>query len=1035
MKSILNWFVDNPIAANLLMILILINGYFSFGSIGREVFPQVDTDTLVISASYSGASSREVEQQVVIRIEEAIADLDGIDKMYSTARESSANITIDVAKDFDTQRLLTNVKTRIDALNTLPADVDNIQVREVIARKSLMNIAVYGDVSEQILKDTVDWLEQELLKLKHISNVDVEGVRDREMTIEVSEQSLRQYGLRFDDIATAIRNTSVNLPAGAIKTKSGDLQLQTRGQAFYQDEFDRIVITTGANNSELTLGEIAEINDGFAEADSLNKFNNYPSLFLQLYTSNPPQITEASDSVHVLIEELKSQFPPGVSVDVWFDWSVVYKSRMSLLFENTLLGLGLVFIVLMLFLRPSLAAWVCVGIATTFFGAFWLMPYAGLTLNMITMFGFLLALGIVVDDAIVVGEGVYYYQRKGLAGPDAAKAGARWIAKPVIFAVISTVIFFGVMFAVEGRLRAQAVPIAAVVIICLFFSLVESLLILPSHLSHAKPENDTKNTFWLARMQQRLSRSLENLANNYYKKFLEITLSVNGRTLLVFFLVFAVTYSLFTAGGYLKKSFRPIIPGSSITINAYLVEGASFEDTLRIQNQMEAAAYQLQNDPILVDINGNGDFIKAIKARANDNHARVDVRLVNIDDRKVNILQVKDRWRELIGPLAGVKEFTLRYTINRSRKAIQFNLSLPGNDDLQLARAVSDVKNVLGAYSAVYDLEDTLEGSTTEIDLQLKPFASTLGLSLGDIARQMRQGFYGEEVQRIPRGSDDIKVMLRYPLSERQNLDQLQKMYVRTNDGRSIPLVEVVDIIEVPGSTKIRREDRRRTISISANVRNGTDSLLLVNSVLDENLSDWQAKYRGLSIDFDGSVKDEKEFNTQILNSFIFAILLSFGLMAIIFKSTWQPLLILTAIPFGFVGAVFGHLIFGVTITMNSLLGFIACAGVVVNDNLVLLDRIHQLRDQGKSIIESTTQAGADRFRAIILTSVTTFVGLLPILSETSIQAQFLIPTVVSLSFGVLFATFVTLIFVPNLYYWGESLKAKSVQKNQIIKT
>jgi multidrug efflux pump subunit AcrB len=385
---------------------------------------------------------------------------------------------------------------------------------------------------------------------------------------------------------------------------------------------------------------------------------------------------------------------------------------------------------------------------------------------------------------------------------------------------------------------------------------------------------------------------------------------------------------------------------------------------------------------------------------------------------------VKDRWRKLIGPLSGVKELNLRFTINRNRKDLRFRISLPGNDNEQLLSVVNDIRSSLGRYESVYEIEDNLDGARTEIELRLKPYAETLGLTLADIARQMRQGFYGEEIQRIPRGNDDIKVMLRYPLSERRSVDSMRDIYIRTQDGRSIPLIEVAEVLEVPGSTLIRRENRRRAVSVSADVTKGVDSLALATTILSDNLKDWQQKYRGLHIEIDGAVADEKEFNAQIYKSFGLAFLLSFGLMAIVFRSTWQPVLILTAIPFGFVGAVFGHLLLDKTVTMNSLLGFIACAGVVVNDNLVLLDRIHQLRDQGKSIMDSIAQAGSDRFRAIILTSLTTFVGLLPILSETSIQAQFMIPMVVSLGFGVLFATAVTLIFVPNLYLFGERCKA-----------
>ncbi len=1020
MRPIVHWFIDNPIAANLLMLLIIVNGFLNYFSVGKEVFPLGDFDSLSISASYPGANPREIEQQVIIRIEEAIADLDGIDEISSVARENVAAITVEVVKDYDTQRLLNNIKTRIDSLTTLPDDVDDVQVRENIARHRLMNIAVYGDVAETLLKETAEWLQQELLLLDAVSNVDIEGTRDHEMMIEVSEQALRTYDLRFDDVASAIRNSSINLPAGSVKSDSGNLQVQTRGQAYSAEEFSNIVVAIGGDSAQLTLGDIAVIEDGFAEVDQRTNFNGRSVAYLQLFTSTPPDIVNASDSTRATIDRLKSQLPEGVSVDVWFDWAVVYKSRMNLLLTNTVMGLGLVFVILMLFLRPSLAGWVCVGIGTAFLGTFWILPYTNVTLNMVSMYGFLLALGIVVDDAIVVGESIYFTQRKGLAGREAAKAGAMWVSKPVIFAVISTIIFFAVMFAIEGVLSVQAIPIATVVVISLAFSLIESMLILPSHLSHAKPERVSDSSGWLRRLRLFFSRGLESLAENYYRKFLARSLKSNGNTLLVFLMIFLAALTLFIAGGYLQKAFSPIIPSTRVTINAYLPEGANFEDTKKIQEKMEQAAYQLSSDQKMLDINGDGSFVKAIRSFAKDNRARVDVRLTQSHERKINIIQVKDRWRELIGPLPGVKEFSLRFTINRNRKDLRFRISLPGNDGEQLSSIVNDVRSTLGRYESIYDIEDNLEGARTEIELRLKPYAPTLGLSLSDIARQMRQGFYGEEVQRIPRGNDDIKVMLRYPLAERRTVDTIRSMYVRTNDGRSIPLNEVADVVEVPGYTKIIRENRRRAVAVTADVDKGVDSLALANSILEENLENWRQAYRGLSIEIDGAVADEKDFNTQIIQSFGLAFLLSFGLMAIVFRSSWQPVLILTAVPFGFVGAIIGHLLLGQTITMNSLLGFVACAGVVVNDNLVLLDRIHQLRDQGKSIMDSITQAGSDRFRAIILTSLTTFVGLLPILSETSIQAQFLIPMVVSLSFGVLFATVVTLIFVPNLYLFGE---------------
>ncbi len=1035
MRPIIHWFIDNPIAANLLMLVILVAGYVNFSSMGKEVFPLSDVDSISISASYSGASPREIEQQVIIRIEEAIADIEGIDEISSYARESSASITVDVTKNYDTQRLLNNIKTRIDSLTTLPDDVDDVQVREDVARHGLMFIAVYGDVAETLLKETAQWLQQELLLLDAVSSVNVNSTRDREMTIEVSEKTLRAYGLNFSQVASAIRNSSINLPAGTIKSQAGNLQLQTRGQAFTREDFERIVIVTSDAGAQLRLGDIATIKDGFKDVDQRANFNGKPVAYLNVYTGNPPDIVNASDSTRATIERLEAQLPPGISTEVWFDWANVYKSRMKLLLDNTVMGLILVFILLMLFLRPSLAGWVCVGIATAFFGAFSVLTYTGITLNMVSMYGFLLVLGIVVDDAIVVGESIYFsQQRQGLSGRAAAKAGAMWVSKPVIFAVISTMIFFAVMFAIEGELSVQAIPIAVVVIVCLFFSLIESLFILPSHLSHAKPEKKSAKPNPLEKVRQYLSNGLEHIADNHYRNFLVRTLRFNGNTIIVFVLIFVATLAVFLAGGYVKKSFAPIIPSTRVSINAQLPEGVSFAETKRVQAKIEAAAYQLFTDKKMIDINGGTGFIKVIRSSSRDNSARVDIRLIPATERKITVIQVKDRWRELIGPLPSVKELSLRFTINRNKKDVRFRISLPGNDAQQLANVVSSVEKVLEQYPAVYNIEDNLEGARTEIELKLKPYASTLGLSLVDVARQVRQGFYGEEVQRIPRGSDDIKVMLRYPLNERNSVDAINNIYIRTADGRSIPLSEVADIVEVPGYTLIRRENRRRTVAVTADVEKGIDSLALTNTILQENLPSWQKTFRGLTIELDGAVADEKDFNSQIIQSFVLAFLLSLGLMAIAFRSCWQPMIILTAIPFGFVGATFGHLLLGQTMTMNSLLGFIACAGVVVNDNLVLLDRVHQLRDKGLSVMDSITQAGSDRFRAIILTSLTTFVGLLPILSETSVQAQFLIPMVVSLSFGVLFATFVTLLLVPNLYLMGERVKSSIFERNDLAK-
>jgi len=1031
MKRIIVWFIQNPIAANLLMVVILFVGLKNIPTVGKTVFPQTDQSTINISASYTGASPSEVEQQVVIRLEEVIADLDGIDEIFSSAREGLAQITVTIIEDYDSQRLLNEVKTRIDSVTTLPDEVDSVNVREVIPKRPLMSIAIHGNADEQRLKETAQWLRDEMTLLPSVASVDIEGVRNNEMSIEVSEKVLRKYQLTLDQIAVIIRRSSLNVPGGTVKTDAGNVQVQTRGQAYTEQEFADIVITASDSGAQLLLGDIATITDGFAEEDSEDNFNGQPAAYLELYTTTPPDVLDAAAEAKVAIETLRPLLPVDMQLTIWRDRSLLFESRMNLLLKNAISGLALVFVMLMLFLTPVLAGWVSVGIATAFIGVFVLLPYTGITINMLSMYGFLLALGIVVDDAIIVGESVYTSQRRGKNGIEAAMSGTLFVYKPVLFAVISTVIFFSGIFGLPGWMGSLAYPIGVVVIVCLLFSLIESLFILPSHLSHstvlnndeARQRNKVSVGFYLLR--EVMSTGMEALAEQYYRPFLERTLHANGQTLTIFLMLFVIVMAAYLSGGYVSSSFKVQATSNSIRISATLPEGVAFSDVKRVQQQIEQAAYALEEDSQLIDINGDQPFVRAIRSVASSNRVRVRVALLPAEDRTVNILQVKDRWRETIGELEGVKELDLRYTINSSNKALRFRVNVTGNNQQVLTDSVNALKQTLAGYENVYDVEDTLAGARKEVELRIKPHAEVLGLRLADIASQIRQGFYGEEIQRIPRGTDDIKVMLRYPESERKTLEQIEDIYIRTQDGRSVPLASVADVVDIAGYSVINRENRRRTIVVSADLTEGVDALLLATQILDENLPRWQQQYTGLTIEAAGSLTEQKEFNSTLYLNMFIAILVSYGLMAIAFRSYWQPLLILTAIPFGFVGAILGHLIMDKSMSVMSMLGLLACAGVVVNDNLVLLDRIQYLYKKGLNTIDVLAAAGQDRFRAIILTSLTTFVGLLPVMFETSVQAQFLIPMVISLSFGVLFSTFVTLLLVPNLFLLGIKLTTR----------
>ncbi len=1033
MSRIIQWFVENPIAANLLMVLIVVGGTFNLAALDKEVFPAILTDTIEVTVPYPGAGPQEVEELIAIRIEEAIADLDGIDEIRSESREGSARVIVEVISGFDPQRLLNDIKTRVDAIPTFPVDSERPQVTQQPFRRQIMSLALFGDVDEAALKRTGERLRNELALLPGVSLVQLNATRADEMAIELSESGLRRYNLSFQQVADAVRRSSLNLPAGSIKTDGGDIQLQTRGQAYSAEDFEGIVVDSREDGAKLLLGDIATVTDGFAESDLVARLNGKPAVFLELFVTDNPNILASTDTVRDYLAIARQQLPPGLSLTVWRDWSELFTGRMNLLLKNSLTGLLLVFVVLMLFLRPALAGWVCIGIAVAFMGALWILMYTGVSINMISLFAFLLVLGIVVDDAIIVGESIYSRQQQGMMGSAGAASGTKLVSKPVLYAVVSTMIFFTPMFVLPGTMGDITHPIPVVVILCLMFSLIESMLILPSHLASLKPETESRFEILrrLARVRKMFARGMERFASDYFRPRLERMLQANTATISCFVVAFALSVAVY-ASGWIKQSFMPIVPADFVLAQVELAEGVPFTDTLAVMEQIDNAAGNLRRDEQMIALNGHGDFIADIQTWGYGNRVTIVVALEGADKRRIGTEAVTKRWRELIGDLPEVEDFDLSYTINQRTEAIRLRLSTAGDSAMQAA-AVQAVKRALALYPDVYDIKDSLETGRTEIELDLKTHAETLELGLNDVARQVRQGFYGEEVQRIPRGTEDVKVMVRYPREERQQIEQLGDMRIRTADQREIPLEAVADIRFVPGYTTIDRIDRKRSITVSAEVAEGpSNGNMIVADLIRRNLPDWQQRFPGFSLQIDGDMREESDFMASVVSNFILTLLIIYGLMAVAFRSYWQPVLILTAIPFGFMGAVIGHLLMGREISMLSSLGFIACAGVVVNDNLVLLDRINRLRQQGREAFAAVVQAAQDRFRPIVLTSLTTFIGLVPILSEQSTQARFLIPMVISLSFGVLFATTVTLILVPSLYYTAEKVRLRLRRRDKL---
>ncbi|MCH9690966.1 MAG: efflux RND transporter permease subunit [Gammaproteobacteria bacterium] len=1027
MNGIIEWFARNSRAANLLMIMIVIGGIFGLTHIGREVFPSINPGIVRVDISYPSAGPAEVEQQVTVRVEEAIAEVKGIKEINSRSRRSHSMVEIQAVEGYDELRLLNDIKAEVDSINTFPADIE----RPVIALQEneiqLMFITLAGPVAPRQLKDTALDLSDQLSLLPGVRRVDVWGERSDEVSIEVSELNLRRYNLSFDDVAAAVNRSSLDLPAGMVRSERGDIQVQTRGQAYTAQDFAKIPLLSRSDGTQLLLGDVAKIHDGFEEDGATIRFNGKPGINLRILQGQPLDVVDTADAIKSFMAEAREQLPPGMEFEIWFDFSDSYASRMDLLITNALGGLALVFILLMLFLRPLLAAWVTAGIAVAFMGAFWLLPVTGATLNMISLFAFLLILGIVVDDAIIVGESIHAAHDSGKTGLAAAEEGVKRVAAPVLFAVVSTMVFFVPMLFLPGNNAKMALSLPIVVLLSLLFSLVESLLILPAHLVHMKPEKTATSKFGmqLQKLRGKFAGGMQKAGDQYYLPLLQKTLNNSRSTVMVFVMALGLSFALYQSG-YVGSAFAPDISSDLLRLQATMAPGESFEEAERVMEQFEHAGEQLAKDPQMLAQNNNMPFLQNTLVFTRGGNVTVMLQLVNGEDRDVTSEALSLRWREYIGELpASIEEIDIQHTLNTSGKGMSLNLSTASGDIKELHAAADAVKKQLDSYAGVYDVRDNLTSARQDIEIRLKPHATNMGVSLDEVARQVRQGFYGVEIQRIPRGREDVRVMLRYPKEERANEEQINRIRVRTNEGE-VPFSAVAEAIYVPGYTTIRRSDRRRTVKITAELTPGNASAQEILSLLRKNnVPSWEKQFRGFSLKTSGEMQEQEEFNSAILAFFVLSMFTIYALLAIAFRSYSQPLLILTAVPFGFVGAVLGHLLFGYNIDMMSLLGLLAAAGVVVNDNLVLMDRINQLRAEGVAIMDAVVQAGRDRFRPIILTSVTTFIGLMPIMFERSIQAKFLIPMVISLAFGVLCATFVTLVLVPNLYKVIETLRVK----------
>jgi len=1016
MNGVISWWAKNKVAANLLMLGIMIAGAVSFMRIERELDPYVELPGAVITVQWLGASPQDVEEQIVVRLEEAISRVNGIDQMWSEARESQGTVWAIGDDDLDEAKFLQDVKREIDSINTFPGAAEPAQMRLFRSQNEIVRIAVRGDVDERILKRYADKIRRDIALLPSVPSVDLFGVREEEVSIEVSEEALRRYGLTFSDVVEALRGSSVNLSAGVVRTDLGDMQLRTRQLADTQEDFENIVVRQSSSGALVRVRDIATVKDGFEEVNLLATVNGEHTILVQVMSGPEMDVVNISREVEAYLEEERPNAPEGISLTVWDNQEEVYSGRIGTIMSNFLTGLLLVFITLMLFLRPIVALWVAIGIAVAFAGGVAFMPMVDVSFNMISSFAFLLVIGVIVDDAIIVGEAIHSKIEDGETGVGAAINGTKMVIMPVVFAVLTTMIFFAPWMFVGGGTAEFTRAISLVVVLALTFSLVESLLILPAHLSHLKP---VKPTSKIARFQNKIADSVVWFARNKYRAAIKAAVHKRYLTAACFIGAMILSIGLLT-NGIVRTSFLPEVESDQIEITVNLPQGTPYARTLEVLKQIQVAEKNLV-DEVNEQTGGEGELIENWYTRSRDNQVLALVKLVPAETRTLTAKETAERLRALIGEVPDAETISVHYQASNDDPPIEYVLHSQSLTDLNAA--ADDLMDKLRSFDGVYNVVNDTQSSTDEIRFDLKPGAEALGVTIADVARQVRQGYYGEEVQRLPRDGQDVRVFVRYPRSDRESLDHLRNMRIRTNDGRELPLYTVADIEFADGITRILRRERQRAVIVSAEV--ASERIEEIRTALsDEFFEEFDARHPTVTRGNIGRAQGEAEFMAEILTLGLIAIGVAYFLVAVAFKSYFEPILILfAAIPFCFTGAMIGHLVLGLSLSLFSYLGIMAAAGVAVNDNLVLIDYINKLREKGMDGAEALVEAGTKRFRPILLTSLTTFVGLLPLMMERSIQAKFLVPVGVGLSFGVLFALFVTLFFVPSLYAIGADIR------------
>lgn len=1041
MPRLITWFVDNSIAANLLMVFLLAGGIVGLSVTRQEEFPELETEMIQILVPYLGATPEEAEEAVCLRIEDAVDGTPGIEKITATASEGNCMVFLEIVEGTPVGPVVDQVKSLVDGIDTFPGETERPIVNYITVRSGVLQVALFGNLSEMTLRREGTRLRDAIAALPLVSQVELDYVRPLEISIEVSEATLQRHGLTFDQVAAAVRRSSVDLPGGSLKTSGGQILLRTKGQAYRGEDFEEIVVLTRADGTSLTVADVANVVDGFEDGDLAARFDGEPAVLIRVQRVGDEDTLEIARSVKAFIADYQDTLPAGLNVEIWADDSLELRYRIDSVLSSAGYGLALVLIVLALSLKFRLAFWVAAGIPIALLGAMFLFPVMNLTINTLSIMGFLLVLGIVVDDAIVVGERVYALERRLGDSRAAAIQGTSEVSIPVIFGVLTTLVAFLPFVMVTGRMGQWFVSLAATAAAALAMSLVESQLILPAHLAHRRTTPPRAGSFparWSA-WQGKIADGIEDFATTRYRPALELVAEWRYLALACGVGSLIILAGLFQ-GGWIVAQFFPAVELTQVRARITLPAGIPIDDTRSAVAQLEASAERLRSEVdadlpagqasqfthIFTSVGRhfprrNGSF--GVRPTAGQSHlAEVAIELASYDRLLWSPKGIASRWRELTGSIPDVVEVSFNASMFGAGEAI--NVQLTGADIERLRTASARVASALGGFDGVLDISDSFRDGKQEVKLELLDEARTLGLTQTDLARQVRQAFYGEEAQRVQRGADDIRVMVRFPEAERRSLGDLEQMRIRTADGAEVPFSRVAKVELGRGPASISRTDRRRVINVVADVdRNLTTPEQVTAKVFGEIVPALRVEFPEIQFSAEGEQRERQKAFKSLGLGFALALLAIYALLAIPLRSYAQPIVIMSAIPFGILGAILGHFLLGLSIVMTSFMGIVALSGVVVNDSLVLVDFINRERSRGTPVADAVFWAGQERFRAILLTSVTTFVGLSPLIFTSNPALGIVMHIGVSLGFGVILATVVTLFLVPCLYLIIEDIE------------